>query len=84
MLLSLVVLAIGGGVLAIKTKECNFCIYKLNPQGTLCPLFQTVESVKLTNAPNIPPRYYTMICNNCPATVNPVLCSLRTTDVLID
>jgi len=85
MLLSLVILATVGGVLAFKSKELNFCIYKKTGTPVTCPLIIVAETLKVTFNAGVPPIYYTLVNNgNCPASIATFNCTLRLTDVVID
>jgi hypothetical protein len=87
MLLSLLVLATVGGVLAFKAKEENFCIYskKSWPVTTLCPMVSKVESVQLTDYLLTSPIFYIIPRGMaCPSSVPSTYCTLRITDVYWD
>lgn len=72
MLLSLVVLAVLGGVMAFRAKDENYCIYKI--VDTSCPR-QSVFPETVTIAAN--GIYYSLPKSECPFTVPKVFCTIK-------
>ncbi len=85
MLLSLIALAVVGGVIAFRTKELNFCIYKKTGIPTTCPMIVIAESYKTTSSMAVPSIYNVLINHGeCPISIDPFYCTLRIKDVVID